>query len=606
MQPILRVNLSTGSVDTFEIPSEYQEMYLGGASLAARLLYDTLTPDLDPLSSESVLLFLNGPLTGTAGPTVGRFVVCGKSPATGLWAESNIGGFWGPELRKAGYMGLWVIGKAESPVFLSIHDDLVTFHNAGNMWGMDTYQIQDAVKNAISNKSSKVAGIGVAGENQVAFASILCDHGRVAGRTGLGAVLGAKNLKAIAVYGTGKIPVYDQAEFQKIRSTANRALREDTMSITLRQVGTAGVAEYFDYLGSLPKKYYSQGEMEGVEKISGTTISEKNLVGVSACHGCVVACGRVIQRDGKSEKQKGPEYETVAGFGPNLLINDLDFIYQMNELCDQYGMDTISTSGTIGFAFQLYEMGRISSGDTDGLILKWGDTTVVKILVQKIAHGEGFGAILAKGTRFLGEYFGAPESAIHVNGLEVAYHDPRGVSGMALVYATSPRGACHNQSDYFFVDMGQVEESLGLEMFSRQGGAEKARNVVIHQNWRTVFNSLVMCIFGNVSPGELLTLIKAGSGYDWTIEELLQAGERGWTLKRVINNRLGVSRSNDRLPKPLLQALGEGGAAGFVIPFEEMLLAYYQEREWDWETGFPSKEKLDELGLMFAKQDLWK
>ncbi|MCB2180087.1 aldehyde ferredoxin oxidoreductase family protein [bacterium] len=606
MQPILRVDLSSQIIDTFEVPSEYEELYLGGASLAARLLYDVITPELEPLSDEAVLLFMNGPLTGTLGPTVGRFVVCGKSPATGLWAESNIGGFWGPELRKAGYLGLWISGKAEGPVFLSIEDEKVVIRDADNLWGLDTYEVQDAIKEMIGNKKAKVAGIGIAGENQVAFASILCDHGRVAGRTGLGAVMGAKNLKAVAVSGTGKIPVRFPDEYQEIRSISNRELRSDTLSKTLREVGTASVAEYFDYLGSLSKQYYSKGEMEGVDRISGNAMAEKDLVGVSACHGCVVACGRVIQPEGQSKKQKGPEYETVAGFGPNLLIDDLDFIYQMNEACDRFGMDTISTSGTIGLVLKLFEKGVISEKDTGGLALAWSDKQVVAELVDQIGRRNGFGDILANGARFVGEKYGVPNMVVQVKGLEVAYHDPRGVSGMALVYATSPRGACHNQSDYFFVDMGQAEEELGIEYFDRQAGAEKARNVAIHQNWRTAFNAMVMCIFGNVPPQQVLDIIRAGCGYEWTIEDLLKVGERGWTIKRVINNRLGMNRENDRLPKPLLEPLQDGGAAGYEIPFEEMLRAYYQARSWDWETGFPTKEKLASLGLEFAIEDIWR
>lgn len=605
MQPILRVDLSTNQIDTIEIPPIFLEQYLGGASLAARLLYEVLTPDLAPLSAEAVLLFLNGPLTGTSGPTVGRFVVCGKSPTTGLWAESNIGGFWGPELRKAGYMGLWVTGRAEGPVFLSIIDNQVSILDASDLWGLDTYEIQAAVKERIGKQNARVAGIGLAGENQIAFASILCDHGRVAGRTGLGAVMGAKNLKAVAVSGSGKVPVHDPERYKQVRSAANRELREDTMSKTLREVGTASVAEYFDYLGSLSKKYYSLGEMEGVDKVSGTTIAEKNLVGVSACHACVVACGRVIRRNEMTEKQKGPEYETVAGFGPNLLIDDLDFIFQMNELCDRYGMDTISTSGTIGLAFSLYEKGMITSADVDGMELRWGDKNTVAKLVDMIGRAEGIGRVLGRGSRYLGEKFSAVDQAVQVKGLEVAYHDPRGVSGMALVYATSPRGACHNQSDYFFVDMGQAEESLGMEMHDRQGGAEKAMNVAIHQNWRTVFNSLVMCIFGNVSPEQLVELVHSGCGYDLAIQELLQVGERGWTLKRAINNRLGIRRADDILPAPLLEPLPDGGAAGFVIPFDEMLAEYYKARGWDWKTGFPSKEKLESLELDFVLKDLW-
>ena len=266
------------------------------------------------------------------------------------------------------------------------------------------------------------------------------------------------------------------------------------------------------------------------------------------------------------------------GFGPNLWINDPEFIIRMNDLCDRFGMDTISLSNTIGFAMRLYELELIGKSDTDGLAIEWGDQEVVETLVRKTAHREGFGALIAEGTQGLERAFGAEGLGVQVNGLEAAYHDPRGFSGMALVYATSPRGACHNQSDYFFVDMGQAEEDLGMELLPRQAGEEKARNVVVHQNWRTVFNAIVMCIFGNVPPKEVLSLVNAGCGLTWEIDDLLLAGERAWNLKRAINNKLGLRRVNDRLPKELMKPLEDGGSAGYQVPFEAMLKAYYEVR----------------------------
>jgi aldehyde:ferredoxin oxidoreductase len=450
-----------------------------------------------------------------------------------------------------------------------------------------------------------VAGIGIAGENQIIFANILCDHGRVAGRTGLGAVMGSKNLKAIAVKGSGEIPVFNANLYNDLRSKLNKELKNDNLAITLRELGTAGGMDYFDYLGSLPKKYFSAGSIKDVDKISGASISENYSAGVSACHACVVACGRVVQRNRAEEKQKGPEYETLAGFGPNLGITDPEYIFIINELCDRFGIDTISTSGVIGFAISLYQEGILSPEDTGGMILDWGDKKVIRELVELIASKKGFGKKLALGAREMGRGFGALDLAIQVNGLEVPYHDPRGISGMALVYSTSPRGACHNQSDYYLAEIGQVEEELGMKFFGRHVGEEKVPNVVIHQNWRTVFNSLVMCIFGNISPNQLLDLIKTGCGYSWTIEQLLLTGERGWNIKRVINNRLGLRREQDILPKPLLKLLPDGGAAGFVIPFDSMLDAYYLARSWDMDTGFPSKEKLIGLDLDFVINDLW-
>jgi len=333
MQPILKISLTTHETSEYAIPAEWQRDYLGGASLAARLLYDSLTRGLTPLSADAPLLFLNGPLSGTLAPTVGRFVVCGKSPLTGLWAESNCGGFWGPE------------------------------------------ETQESIKKELGVAGTRVACVGPAAENGVLFAGIFCDHGRTAGRTGLGAVMASKNLKAIAVKGSGKIPLADAETYNTLRGSSNRALKSDTQTRVLHELGTSGVTDYADYLGSLPKKYYSLGVMEGVEKVSGAAMAETILAGTSACHGCVIACGRVVNLGGG--KQKGPEYETVVGLGPNLLIRDLGAITRLMDLCDRYGMDTISTGNTIGLAMQLFERGIISEKDTGGLVLKWGDEETV-------------------------------------------------------------------------------------------------------------------------------------------------------------------------------------------------------------------------------------
>jgi aldehyde:ferredoxin oxidoreductase len=606
LQPILKINLTTGETSEHAVPSEWQKDYLGGASLAARLLYLSLTRDLDPFSAGAPLLFLNGPLSGTLGPTVGRFVVCGLSPLTGLWAESNCGGFWGPELRFAGYDGLWITGRASGPVYLWLNGGRLEVRDAAHVWGQDTYQTQESIKRELGiggTRGASVASVGPAAENGVLFAGIFCDHGRTAGRTGLGAVMASKNLKAIAVKGNGKIPLADAEEYNAIRSSSNRALRSDNQTRVLHELGTSSVADYADYLGSMPKMYYTLGEIDNVDKVSGSTMAETILRGTSACHGCVIACGRVVDIGGG--KQKGPEYETVVGLGPNLLIRDLGAIVRLMDLCDRFGMDTISTGNTIGLALHLFDRGIISEKDTGGIILKWGDEATIAKLIRMTARREGFGELLARGSRALGKHFDAEEEALQVNGLEVAYHDPRGVSGMALSYATSPRGACHNQSDYFFVDWGQTEESIGLQFYERQAGAEKSANVAIHQNWRTVFNALVMCIFANIPPQTQVDLINAACGYDLTLAAMMKIGERGWNLKRAINNRLGLTRANDKLPKGLLEPLPNGGAAGYVIPFEEMLEAYYDARKWDKATGKPSKEKLLELGLDEIARDLW-
>ncbi|RPH60848.1 MAG: hypothetical protein EHM81_05450, partial [Chloroflexi bacterium] len=619
MQPILTINLTTQEIGTFIVPVEWERDYLGGASLGARLLYDSLTPQLAPLSPASPLLVLNGPLSGTSGPTVGRFVVCGKSPATGLWAESNCGGFFGPELRMAGFDGVWLTGKAEKPVYIWINDGQIELRDASALWGLDTYQVQEAVKQEISrqvdretgsqgNKETgtqenrqtgklansltgiRVLGIGPAGEALIPYALLLCDHGRVAGRTGLGAVMGSKNVKAIAVHGTGKAPVFDPATYLARRSEANRALKSDAMTSVLNSLGSAGAADYFDYLGEQPKKYFSAGVLDGSANISGSTVAETILVGKAACHACVVACGRVV-RLADGEKRKGPEYETLVGFGPNLGLTDASTATRLGELCDRYGVDVISMSGTIGLAFKLFEMGKITVVDTGGLELSWGSAEAAAQCIHLAVRREGFGRWLALGSRGLGRHFGAEEAAVQVNGLEVAYHDPRGASGMALVYATSPRGACHNQSDYFLADIGQVDSSLGLEFFDRHAGAEKAANVARHQDFRAVNNALVLCIFANVPPETMVGLVNAACGYNLTLDDLMRCGERAWNLKRLINLRLGLTRANDTLPAPLLRPYADGGAADYVIPFGEMMSAYYAARGWDAETGRPNMKK---------------
>lgn len=603
MQSILKIDLSTCTTDEYIIPKEWERDYLGGASLAARLLYSSLIPDLDLLSPEAPLLLMTGPLTGTAGPAVGRFVASGRSPLTGLWAESNCGGFWGPELRFAGYDGIWITGKAEKPVYLWLNNGMLEVRDALSLWGQDTYEVQYSIKKELNQPSAHVLGIGQAGERCVRFASILCDHGRTAGRTGLGAIMGSKNLKAIAVYGDNKISLVDQKRFRSLRLAANRLIKMDNVSRVMHDVGTVSGVDYSEYLGSMPKRYYRDGIFKDIDKISGATQAETILVGTSACHACVIACGRVVcLKDGK--KRKGPEYESTVGFGPNLLVSDLEAITKLSEICDRYGVDTISMSNTIGLAFRLYERRIINATDV-GFPLIWGDTSAIEELIHLTVQRNGIGALLAEGSRRFGQHFGVEDEAIQVNGLEVAYHDPRGVSGMALVYATSPRGACHNQSDYFYVDWGQVEPSLGLEFFSRQAGAEKAANVAHHQDWRTITNALVMCFFANVTAETTVDLINAACGLDWTVKDMLRAGERGWNLKRAINNRLGLTQFNDRLPKALLEPLQDGGAAGYIIPFNEMLMAYYHARDWDPGTGRPTREKLYSLDLGDVAEDLW-
>ncbi|MFN2149695.1 MAG: aldehyde ferredoxin oxidoreductase C-terminal domain-containing protein, partial [Anaerolineales bacterium] len=422
-----------------------------------------------------------------------------------------------------------------------------------------------------------------------------CDHGRVAGRTGMGAVMGSKNLKAIAVHGSGTIPLVDPRAFAVLRSSTNRALRSDLISTGMRDFGTASAGDLFDYFGMMPKFYFSKGTMDHVDRISGPTMHETILSGVSTCHGCVIACGRKV-RLADGVERKGPEYETLIGFGPNLGSTDMPAITLIGELCDRYGMDTISLANTIGLAFLLYERGCLNDAACGGA-LRWGDLEAVERLVHQTVRREGLGELLAGGALALARAMGAEELAAQVKGLEAAYHDPRGATGVALTYATSPRGACHNQSHYYMVEIGQTMEDIGVVLFDRLAGAEKVSNIARHQDWLTVQNSLVLCIFANVPHDTVLRLLNYATGWDFSLQELMTCGERGWNLKRWINVRMGFQARDDLLPGYLLEPLDDGSSAGFQIPLQEMLHAYYDERGWDPVTGAPHAETLKRLGL---------
>jgi aldehyde:ferredoxin oxidoreductase len=595
---IATINLSDRIAGWLDIEEATHREFLGGAGLGAKILYPLLTEAIDPFSPEAPLLVLTGPLTGTIGPAVGRYVICAKSPQTGLWGESNVGGYFGPELRAAGFDGLIITGCAEPPVYLWINEGTVTFMDAKDIWGKsDTYETQGAIRKQLKDNRIRIAAIGLAGENRIPFASVLCDHGRLAGRTGMGAVFGAKNLKAIAVRGTGDIPLAEPERYAEIRTEVNRGLRSDPVTLSLRAAGTSSAADYFDYLGEVPKKYFTTSKLEGSDQVTGSAMAETILSGVSACHGCVIACGRKIKLEDGVER-KGPEYETIIGFGPNLGINNLPSISEIGELCDRYGMDTISLSNIIGLAFLLYEKGYLPKavhGD-----LEWGNVNTVRSLVHLTARREGFGRVLAEGAASLASTYGAGELAVQVNGLEIPYHDPRGFSGMAVVYLTSPRGACHNQGDYYLVDTGQSMEQIGVDFFDRQGGAEKSASIARNQDWRTVCNSLVLCLLANIEPDDVVRLISSATGFDYDLDKLLQIGERAWNLKRILNYKLGLQQLPDSLPAGLMVPLSDGASSGYVPPVKDLLAAYYEARDWDPVTTMPTKTCLKRLDLEFT------
>ena len=599
---ILSVDLGSGQIQTSQAPQTYLDEYIGGSGLGARLLWDDLDPTRPALDPDSPLLWVNGPLTGSAGPSTGRSAVCARSPQTGLWGEANIGGFVGAELGYAGFDILRIHGRAVEPVYLWIHDGEAEIRPASHLWGKaDIYETQAILRAELDQPQAKIACIGLGGENQVIYAGILSDHGRAAGRTGMGAVMGSKNLKAIAVRGTKKLPLARPEDYRKQRVQANKDLLEQNMTAVFRATGTSGASEYFQMLGDMPQKYWTAATFENAGSISGSTMAETILTRPRACQGCVIACGREIHvKEGPyatPHESKGPEYETICAFGSQLLVDDLALVSALGNHCDRLGLDVISAGNTIALAYYLFDNGLLTSQDTGGLELRWGDARPCFTLLDQIAARSGLGALLAQGSRALAAHYGVESWAVQVNNLEVPMHDPRAATGMALAYVTSPRGACHNQSDFFMVETGGSIDELDIPMGDRLGSDGKAVYVARHQDFRTVCNSLVMCFFAVVPPTTMVSLLSAASGRDWTLTEMMRAGERAWNLKRLLNYRLGLTRAQEKLPELLLRSLPDGGHSGATPDMDVLLREYYAARGWDLATGLPDASKLRELAL---------
>jgi len=607
MGKLLRVDLSSGTIEDEPLNPDWARQFVGGSGLAARYLYDLITSQTDPLGADNPLMFMTGPLVGTTAPSCGRYVVCARSPLTGIWGESNSGGYWGPELKFAGYDGILLTGRAAHPVYLWIKDGVAELRDAGHLQGQDSYQTQESIRQELGEPKARVACIGPAGENGVKYAAVMNDAGRAAGRTGMGAVMGSKNLKAIAVRGTGSVPLADEEAFKDYVRQAREAIKEDIATEILRPMGTAGSAEMLMMLGDMPSRYFTGDEMD-VGPIGGATMAETILVKHVACYRCPIACGRltdISERYGLS-RVDGPEYETIAAYGSLLLVDDLPAIAYVNHLCNRCGLDTITSGVTIAFTYYLYDQGIISAQDTGGLELHWGDIETAIRLTEMIAYREGFGDLLAEGSLAVARHFGVEELAVQVNGLEVPMHDPRASFGMAVNYATGPRGACHNQGDMYLVDQGQQQEELGIVMGERfESSAEKAQITARQQDWRTLYNAMIMCVFANPPASITRGMLSAATGWDLTMEDLLPLGERAFNLKRALNVRLGLTAANDRLPKLLLQPLPGGGTEGRVPDMDLLMREYYAWRGWDPVTGKPTRERLVALGLADIAEDLW-
>ena len=601
----LRVGLTDGSCSDFSIEEPLLRTLIGGSALGAKLFLDGGRMHADPLDPESPFMVMTGPMVGSGFPGTSRFAVCARSPLTGIWGESACGGTFGPELKKAGYDGIVITGRASGPVWLSIIDGVAQLIDAGPLWGKDVYETTDLLKG--EDAGLKVLAIGPAGENLVRIAAIGNDKGHFVGRTGLGAVMGAKRLKAIGVRGSGKLEKADDARYRAVLKAALQEIKESALAGSLHAMGSDANMDLGMISGDVPVKNWSVGEdFELSAALSGPTLSETYLTRAHACAHCPVACKRVIRvPDGpfRTEEGPGPEYETCGTFGTMIMNGDLAGVCKANELCNRLGMDTISCGAAIAWAMELTAAGTLTSKDTDGLDLAWGNMEAVLALLPRIAHREGFGALLAEGSLRAARRIGgsAEEAVVHVKGLELPMHDPRGFHGMGLAYMMSNRGACHLQHAVLATEQGMASWPQLFPMKDDYQGTTsegKAALVFHSENYGILGNSLAICHYLTdcLKPETIRDAFNAITGFDFDFAALMACGARDWTLKRGINNLLGVTAKDDVLPKRIMTPLKEGAGAGSVPDVEKLKGEYYALRGLD-ERGVPREEKLRELGL---------
>ena len=592
---LLRVDLSTGSIAKEDVPKKILEDYIGGSGLGAKIFHDEISPDVDPLSPENKLLIMTGPLTGTLAPTGGRYMVITKSPLTGIWLETNSGGQWGAELKFAGYDGIIIEGRSEKPVYLEIFDGEVTLKGASSVWGKTLGETTAVLKEAVKDDDAKVLAIGPAGEEGVLTACVVNELGRAAGRGGSGAVMGSKNLKAIVVRGTGSVTVTHPKEFKESVVKSLAMMRENPVTGTaLYAYGTPVLVNIINTNGIFPTRNFSTGVFEGAENISGEQMAATILKKKTACFACPIACGRYCSVKAEFEVEgEGPEYESIWAFGAQCGVDNLPAIAKANYLCNEYGIDTISMGNTIGCAMEAYERGLLK--DTGGLVLNFGNTEAMLEAVELTGKNEGIGKMLALGSKRLAESVGEPGLSMSVKGLELPAYDPRGVKGQGLGYATSNRGGCHVQA--YMIS----PEILGLpEQLDRLAIEGKPAFVKMLQDFVCMVNALGMCEFTGFALGadEYAALLSHAVGREYTVDQFMEAGERLFNLKRMMNVAMGVSREDDTLPERLLTTpMPEGPVAGHLPETEKMIDEYYQLRGWN-PDGVPADEKLSELGLL--------
>ena len=605
MSKILRVDLMTGKCTVESLDPIVAKDYIGGRGLGIYYLNQEVDPKTDPLSPDNILVMATGPLTGTGAPTGARYMVMTKSPLTGAITCSNSGGLFPTELKRAGFDAIIISGRAEAPVYLWIDQGNADIREADHLWGKNTHETTDALL-AETDAKAKVACIGPAGEKGVLFASIINDKHRAAGRSGVGAVMGSKNLKAVVVKGKGRIPLADPDRFKdvnkKILDIFKEGIKETPLGLTVN--GTAGVVVATQNFGVLPTKNWQQGTFDGWEKIQGEELSKRFLIKNSACYGCPIGCGRKTRVDvpefaGEGE---GPEYETIYAMGSNCMVDDLAAITKANYICNELGMDTITMGATIACAMELVERGYLSE-DQVGHTLKWGDADALVELTRMTGNREGFGDLLAEGSYRLADRYGHPELAPVSKKQEFPGYEPRGSQAMGLAYATSPIGGSHMRGDPAYFELFGVPKPMDPHQWEGKAKVTKA-----YQDLSAIIDSAGLCIFFavrnlaakdlGVAPVGILEYLNAATGADYTLKELMEAGQRIINAERMFLTRAGFARKDDSLPKRLTEEPAPTGPAkGMVCHLEEMLEEYYQVQGWT-EDGIPGDEVLGRLGLL--------
>jgi len=623
---ILHVNLSTLKIKIEEPDEVFYRTYLGGGGIASYYLLKNLRPGTDPLGPENVLVFASNIISGLPIAGMTRYTVAAKSPLTGAFGEAEAGGFWGPELKFSGFDAVVITGKAAKPSYLWIHDGKVELRSAEKVWGLETGPAQEKIRGEVKDKRARVALIGPAGEKLVRFACVVNELKHANGRTGMGAVMGSKNLKAIAVRGTNKLEVKDLEKFHELSNYLAQLIGQHGPNKVLRKLGTSNLVMALNTQGILPTRNFHTGIFAGAEKISGEKMTETILKSEEGCYACAVRCKRAVEvlsgPYATTSLYGGPEYETLSSLGSLLCIEDLAAIAKGNELCNRYALDTISTGVAIGFAMECYENGILTKADTEGIEFSFGNPEAMLKGIEWIAfRKKGLGDLLADGVKSAAQKIGkgAEKYALHIKGQELPMHDPRGKTGQGLSFAVSPTGADHIEAphDTPFAAPGPMLgriAPLGLleAVPTLDFGPKKVRNYTYLQFVWSLYNSLGVCNFAAgpvwaLPLNKLVEVVSAVTGWETSLWELLKVGERTVTMARVFNLREGFGRKDDTLPDRLFEPLESGPLQGKAIDrkeFEEALTLYYEAMGWDPKDGVPTRGKLAELNLFWLDEYL--